>query len=518
MTMLTEKNNEFLANTQRLISIIKTILSIMRKDKGLTGELDCFMMLTWLMFLKLLDDMEQIRETEAQLEKTHFSPLIEAPYRWRDWAAQENGLTGNELIAFIDNEKAVRPDGELGLGLFAYLRRLQGIYQGDRRHIIAHIFKNITNHLANGYLLQDVINQLNLIRFDNSEEVHTMSHLFESLLKEMRDSADDSGNFYTPPPITRFMVKVVNPCLGETLLDPACGTGGFLVEAYQHLKNQCKTFQDLEFLQNLSLSGSEAKSVPYVLAQVNLHLHGLESPQIEPLNRLRHSLHEIGEKDRVDIILTNPPFGGQEEEGILNNFPPDRRTRETPLLFLQLIMRLLKKGGRAGVVIPNGILFGDGICAQIKEDLIKEFNLHTIVRLPLGVFSPYTNIPTNLLFFDRSRPTEEIWYYELPLPEGRKSYTKTKPLQYEDFAECLAWWGQRQKNEYAWKVSVDDVLEYDQDGNLIAANLDIKNPNCGEDFEYLQPKSIVADILEKERQITELAVEVEQILMEILPE
>jgi type I restriction enzyme M protein len=254
---------------------------------------------------------------------------------------------------------------------------------------------------------------------------------------------------------------------------------------------------------------------------MNLLLHGLESPQIDPFNSLRYNPGEISVKKQVDIILSNPPLGGEEEKIIQDNFPPDKRTSQIPLLFLQLIMRLLKqqpKPGRAAVVTSNSVLLGNGVCARIKEELLKEFNLHTIVRLPSGVFTPYTSIPTVLLFFDRSKPTEEIWYYEILPPESRKNYTKTKPLQYEDFAECLAWWRQRQKNEHAWKVSVNDVLEYDQDGNLIAANLDIKNPNCGKDFEYLPPKHIVADILKKERQITKLAVEIEQILMEILPE
>ena len=239
------------------------------------------------------------------------------------------------------------------------------------------------------------------------------------------------------------------------ILDPACGTGGFLVESFKHLEKQCKTVEDRQVLQNQSIFGGEAKSLPYLLAQMNLLLHGLESPKIDPLNSLRFPLREIGDRDRVDIIMTNPPFGGEEERGILGNFPEDKQTSETALLFLQLIMRKLKrppKPGRAAVVVPNGTLFGDGVCARIKEELLKDFNLHTIVRLPNGVFAPYTSIPTNLLFFDRSHPTEEVWYYEQPLPEGRKNYTKTQPIQYEEFAGCLAWWNKREENDRAWKV------------------------------------------------------------------
>src|SRR6185436_11883866 len=229
--------------------------------------------------------------------------------------------------------------------------------------------------------------------------------------------------------VVRFMVEVIDPKLGEVILDPACGTGGFLVESFKHLEKQCKTVEDRRALQTQSIFGGEAKSLPYLLAQMNLVLHGLESPKIDPLNSLRFPLREIGDRDRVDVIMTNPPFGGEEERGILGNFPEDKQTSETALLFLQLIMRKLKRpgspspSGRCGMVVPNGVLFGDGVCARIKEELLKEFNLHTIVRLPNGVFAPYTSIPTNILFFDRSGPTKDVWYYEHPLPEGRKNYT-----------------------------------------------------------------------------------------------
>ncbi len=416
---------------QQLGSIIDAARKIMRKDKGLNGDLDRLPMLTWIMFLKFLDDTERIREEETLLSGDEFRPAIEPPYRWRDWAAREDGITGDELISFVNNEEAVRPDNTRGPGLFAYLRGLQGAEGGDRRDVVATVFQGIVNRMVNGYLLRDVINKVNEIHFASSAEIHTLGHLYESMLKEMRDTAGDSGEFYTPRPVVRFMVEVVNPRLGETVLDPACGTGGFLVDAYSHMEKQCETVEDREILQRESLLGGEAKSLPYLLAQMNLLLHGLESPKIDPGNSLRFPLREIGERDRVDVILTNPPFGGEEERGILSNFPVDKQTAETALLFLQLIMRKLKrhpKPGRASVVVPNGTLFAGGIAARIKEELLKEFNLHTIVRLPNGVFAPYTSIPTNLLFFDRSGPTEEVWYYEHPLPEGRKNYTKTKRL------------------------------------------------------------------------------------------
>jgi type I restriction enzyme M protein len=236
--------------------------------------------------------------------------------------------------------------------------------------------------MLNGYLLKDVLNKISGIHFTSSDEIHTISYLYESMLKEMRDTAGDSGEFYTPRPVIKFMVKVIDPQLGETILDPACGTGGFLAESFEHLKSQCKRTENFRKLQEETLYGIEAKSLPYLLCQMNLMLHGLEYPQIDPLNALRVPLNEIGDKDRVDIILTNPPFGGEEEKGIQNNFPDDKRTSETALLFLQLIMRKLrrpvggKKPGRCGIVVPNGTLFGDGVCARIKEELLKDFNLH----------------------------------------------------------------------------------------------------------------------------------------------
>src|SRR5437870_893086 len=425
---------------QSLASVIKSARDIMRKDRGLNGDLDRLPMLTWIMFLKFLDDLELQRETESELAGKKFQRAIDPPYRWRDWAAKPQGITGDELISFVNNEEAVLPNGRRGPGLFAYLRSLTGRDGGDRRDVIATVFKGTINRMINGYLLRDVINKVAGIHFTSSDEVHTLGALYETMLREMRDAAGDSGEFYTPRPVVRFMVAVTDPKLGEMILDPACGTGGFLVESFQHLEKQCKTVQDRQLLQKRSIFGGEPKPLPYLLAQMNLLLHGLESPQIKSGNSLAVRIAEIGEKDRVDIILTNPPFGGEEERGILANFPSDKQTAETALLFLQLIMRKIRrlpKLGRAAVVVPNGTLFGDGVAARIKEELLKDFNLHTIVRLPNGVFAPYTSIPTNLLFFDRTGPTKELWYYEQRLPEGRKQYTTTAPLQCEERTDCF---------------------------------------------------------------------------------
>ncbi|MYM63315.1 N-6 DNA methylase [Pseudomaricurvus sp. HS19] len=509
-----------MTTAQQLGAIVKSSRQIMRKDKGLNGDLDRLPMLTWIMFLKFLDDLEQMRETKAVLEGKKFQPAIEAPYRWRDWAAIEGGITGDELIAFINNDEAVRPNGTRGIGLFAYLRSLQGENGGDRRDVIAMVFKGMQNRMINGYLLRDVVDKINGIHFNSSEEMHTLSRLYETMLREMRDAAGDSGEFYTPRPVVRFMVEVTNPQLGETVLDPACGTGGFLVEAFEHLERQCNTVEDREVLQESSIYGGEAKSLPYLLVQMNLLLHGLEYPRIDPENSLRFPLREMGDKDRVDVILTNPPFGGEEEKGILGNFPEDMQTAETAMLFLQLIMRKLKRpghgsdnGGRAAVVVPNGTLFSDGVCARIKEELLKNFNLHTIVRLPEGVFAPYTDIAGNLLFFDRSGPTEDIWYYQIPTPEGRKKYTKTKPMEYFEFEECLKWWSSRSENCHAWAIKANDIIKYDGAGKLVSVNLDIKNPNSLEAMEHKDPQDLLRAMMEKEVKVTRLMAEIKEHLL-----
>jgi type I restriction enzyme M protein len=506
-----QKTDRPMTTAQQLGSIIKSARQIMRKDKGLSGDLDRLPILTWVMFLKFLDDLEQMRETEAVLEGGDFQPAIVSPYRWRDWAAVEGGITGTELIAFINQEQAIRPDGSEGPGLFAYLRGLEGANGGDRRDVIATVFKGLQNRMLNGYLLRDVIDKINGIHFNSSEEMHTLSRLYETMLREMRDAAGDSGEFYTPRPVVKFMVEALNPRLGEVVLDPACGTGGFLAESMSYLEQQCRTVENRETLQNSTLYGGEAKPLPYLLAQMNLLLHGLEYPRIDPGNSLRFPLREIGDRDRVDVILTNPPFGGEEEKGIRGNFPEDMQTAETALLFLQLIMRKLKRpgpgsetGGRAAVVVPNGTLFGDGVAARIKQTLLQDFNLRTIVRLPEGVFAPYTDIPANLLFFDRSRPTGAIWYYQIPPPEGRKKYTKTKPMEYAEFANCLQWWQAREENEYAWKIAADDVIKRDEEGKLVSVNLDIKNPHSLDALEYRAPEELVADMVEKERRVVDI--------------
>ena len=482
----------------QLSSIIKSARDLMRKDAGLSGELDRLPQLSWVLFLKCYDDLEQGREASAVLSGQPYRAVIPARYRWRDWAADpDKGLTGPDLAEWVNTK------------LLPKLRDLNG---SEEQLVIAALFRETYNRMLSGYLLRDLVNLIHRVNFASHDEIFTLSHLYESMLKEMRDAAGDSGEFYTPRPVVRFMVERVAPTLGETCLDPACGTGGFLVECNEYLKQQRRTAEDEAQLQTRTLYGIEKKPMPYLLGTMNLLLHGIERPNVRRANALEKPLKDIGDADRYNVIVTNPPFGGEEEPGIQLNFPELTRAGETALLFLQFIMRSLKPGGRCAVVVPNGTLFGDGVTARIKEQLLKNFNLHTIVRLPNGVFAPYTGIPTNLLFFDRTGPTSVIWYYELLLPEGRKNYTKTNPLRVEEFAECAAWWDQREENERAWQVAAADVLSYDDEGNLLSANLDIKNPSAAQDFEHLPPEQLVADITAKERRIVEIMAEISQVL------
>ena len=467
-------------------------------------------MLTWIMFLKFLDDMERIDEDRAALAGEVFRPTLEAPYRWRDWAADDAGITGDELIAFINNGEAMRPDGTRGAGLFAYLRGLRSANGRDRRDVIATVFEGVLNRMISGYLLRDVVNKVNEIQFASSDEMHTLSRLYENMLKEMRDAAGDSGEFYTPRPVVRFMVTATNPRLGEKILDPACGTGGFLVESFEHLRQQVETVEDHETLQTDTIFGGEAKPLPYLLAQMNLLLHGLEHPQIDYGNSLGAPLRDIRDDERVDVILTNPPFGGEEERGILSNFPADRQTAETALLFLQLIMHKLRRGtGRAAVVVPNGTLFAHGVAARIKGKLLEDFNLHTIVRLPEGTFSPYTDIRTNIIFFDGNGPTEHIWYYEHQLPADRlhlknPRYTKTRSLEFQEFHPLLQWWNDREPTSQSWLVEICEVVQFDEDRNVTAVNLDVKNPNRPEDSSHMAPALLLDRLLESEQRIFQI--------------
>jgi len=484
---------------EQLSSLIKSARDIMRKDRNLDTDVKRIPTLSWLFFLKCFDGLEQRRETESVLKGKPFRPAIEATYRWQDWAADEAGITGDELLRFINND------------LFPYLKGLTGTDEYDQRDVISALFREITNEARSGYLLRDVINLVNNINFNSADDIHTLSHIYESMLRELRDAAGQNGEFYTPRPVVRFVVEMITPKLGETVLDPAAGTGGFLVEAYEYLKRQQSKAEDREVLQYRTLYGIEKKPMPYLLGTMNLLLHGIERPNYQETNSLAVNLNDITDSRRYDCIITNPPFGGEEEVGIKSGFPEDKQTSETALLFLQFIMRSLRrsdptrgiKGGRCGMVVPNGVLFGGGVCARIKNELVEEFNLHTIIRLPFGVFAPYSDIPTNLIFFDCSESTKEIWYYELPLPEGRKNYTKTRPLVDAEFEQLKKWWNNREENEHAWCVPVKEII-----GN--AYNLDIKNPGMLKTLNYKNPREVIKLMFQKQTKISSILGEVEK--------
>lgn len=464
----------------KLAAVIKAARDAMRKDAGLNGDIDRIPQLAWLLFLKAFDGLELNRE----ITDPDFRPAIEAPYRWRDWAEDPNGSTGESLLGFVNGK------------LLPYLRGLAGTSTHDPRDVLSAVFKETNNRMLSGYLLRDVVNTVSEINFASADDIHTMAHLYESMLREMRDAAGDSGEFYTPRPVIRFLVQQVDPKLGEVVLDPACGTGGFLVEALEHLAPKVRTAQQRRTL-HVNLRGIEKKPLPYLLGMMNLVLHDVGQPNIVRANALSRPITQISRADRVEVILTNPPFGGEEEKSIQANFPADKQTAETAWLFLQLVIRQLKDGGRSGIIVPNGVLFGDGVGTRIKQQLLADCNLHTVVRLPDGVFAPYTDIPSNLLFFEKSGRTKEVWFYEIPPPDGRKKYSKTKPMRFEEFANCQSWWSQREENERAWRVPVADL-------EATGFNLDLHNPNRPDDLTHRAPTELLSELLEVEREIVTL--------------
>ncbi|NQT55698.1 MAG: SAM-dependent DNA methyltransferase [Desulfobacteraceae bacterium] len=433
---------------------VKTIQDIMRKDVGVDGDAQRIGQLVWMIFLKIFDDKEQ----EAELVDDGYKSPLPDELRWCNWAADDEGMTGDELLDFVNNK------------LFKQLKDLRVGSNGNQRaYMVRSVFEDGYNYMKSGTLMRQVINKINEIDFNISDDRHMFGDIYEKILSDLQ-SAGNAGEYYTPRAVTQFMADMVDPKLGEKLLDPACGTGGFLTCAINNIRKKYVKTVDDEIVLQQSILGVEKKQLPHSLCMTNMLLHDIDVPSnIKHDNTLARPLLSYGPKDRVDVVITNPPFGGMEEDGIESNFPAGLRTRETADLFLMLIMHLLKDGGRAGIVLPDGTLFGEGIKTRIKEKLIKECNLHTIVRLPNGVFSPYTGIKTNLLFFIKGEKTKDVWYYEHPYPEGYKSYSKTNPLRIEEFEPEKKWWKKRKENEFAWKVSIKDI-------KAGGYNLDIKPP------------------------------------------
>lgn len=459
----------------------------MREDTGVDGDAQRLSQLTWMLFLKIFDDQE--RQHEA-FNSNYQSPIPDE-YRWRNWAENDEGLTGDELIKFIND------------GMFPALKNLE-FHQDDdpRGFIVKEVFADAYNYIKSGTILRRVINEINQIDFNRQSDRHLFNDIYESLLKSLQ-SAGNAGEYYTPRPVTKFVTEMTDPKFGDKIFDPACGTGGFLINAIEHIREKSvKTPEDEKMLQS-NIFGVEKKPLPHLLCVTNMILHDVETPQnIRRDNTLTRPTRDYTDKDRVDVILTNPPFGGTEEAGVKSNFPQAYRTTETADLFLYLIVHLLKPGGRAGIVLPDSFLSGDGVKARLKELIMEKCNLHTVVRLPQGVFSPYAGVRTSLLFFTKGEPTKDIWFYEMPLPEGVKQFTKGRPIKEGEFQPVRDWWQNRTENEYAWKVSAETVKNKDFDLHL---------PNPSKKADKVHDKDeLLSEINELSGEISELVNKLQQ--------
>jgi type I restriction enzyme M protein len=435
-------------------SIIKNVRNIMRQDRGVSGDAQRLEQLGWLLFLKILDDKDQ----ELELIRDRYKSVIPEKFRWRNWATDSEGITGDELILFIDHPTD---------GLFATLKNLKAPHAAQRAALVKEVFDGSNNYMKSGYELRKVINQLNGFDFNNSDDRHVFGTVYESILVELRD-AGNKGEYYTPRAITQLMTQMTAPRLGENVLDPAAGTAGFLSAAIDYIREkEVHTLDDEAILQK-SITGWELKPVSYVLGLTNLILHGLDVPDWHYLDSLKTEYNSIGPRQQVDCILANPPFGASIADGVETNFPASFRCRESADLFVILMIQLLKPGGRCAIVLPDGCITGDGYKERIREKLLTDCNLHTIVRLPQSTFFPAT-VSTNLLFFQKGTPTKELWYWEHRLPEGQKSYSKTKAIQFDEFALLMEWWDNRKESDVAWKVEVRDLKK--------GFDLDVKNPH-----------------------------------------
>jgi type I restriction enzyme M protein len=476
---------------------VKSIQDIMRQDVGVDGDAQRLSQLCWMFFLKIIDDQDQQLEV---MQDNYYSPIPDR-FQWRAWAADPEGLTGDALLAFINDD------------LFPHLKVLPGTAYDGRRRIVREMFEDAYNYMKSGQLMRQVVNKINGVDFNNLAERKHFGDIYEQLLNDLQ-SAGNAGEYYTPRAVTAFMVDRIDPKPGETLFDPSCGTGGFLTCAIRHMRDRyVKKVEDEQALQG-ALRAVEKKQLPHMLCVTNMLLHGIEDPSfVRHDNTLARPYISYGQSDRVDIILTNPPFGGREEDGIESNFPAHFRTRETADLFLALFIRLLKPGGRAAVVLPDGTLFGEGVKTRLKEHLLEECNLHTLVRLPNSVFKPYASIGTNLLFFEKGEPTREVWFYEHRVPEGQKAYSMTRPIRFEHFAGCVEWWGgperqDRQATEQAWKVGIDAIKARNY-------NLDFKNPHTVAD-DHGAPEELLAQLETAEAQTAALREQLKGILAEAL--
>jgi type I restriction enzyme M protein len=440
--------------------VIKSIRDIMWQDTGLNGDAQRIEQLGWMLFLKIFSD----KDRELELMDDNYKSPIPKEFHWikekGNWAGDDEGITGDELQAFVDQK------------LFPAMRNIDLSVGNGRALIVREVFAGNNNYMKSGINIRKVLNKLNELDFNIAKERHAFGEMYETILKDLQ-SAGKSGEYYTPRAITHFITDMINPKLGEKILDPSCGTAGYLTSAIEHLKLQANSVEERQSIQE-NIMGWEYKPLPFLLATTNLILHDIELPKIIFRDSLDQPLTSYRERDRVDVILANPPFGGIVANNNEKNFPQNFRTKESADLFLVLMIHLLKNGGRAGIVLPDGSLTGEGIKLRVRQKLLEECNLHTIIRLPNSVFQPYATVATNLLFFDKGKPTKEVWYYEHSLPQGQKSYSKTKPIRVEEFKPIKEWWNNRTESELAWKVDIQNIIDRGYD-------LDIKNPHKEEE-------------------------------------
>ena len=432
----------------------------MWQDTGLNGDAQRIEQLGWMLFLKIFSD----KDKELELLDDNYTSPIPDLFHWvnekGNWAGDSEGMTGDELLEFVDRQ------------LFPALRDID-VSTGNRRALIVReVFDGNNNYMKSGTNIRKVLNKLNELDFNVAKDRHAFGELYETILKGLQ-SAGKSGEFYTPRAITSFITEMINPQLGEKILDPACGTAGYLTCAIEHLKKQANSVDERQSIGE-NVIGWEYKPLPYLLATTNLILHDIEVPNIRFGDALDQPLSNFTEKHRVNAILANPPFGGIVANNNETNFPQNFRTKESADLFLILMIHLLKQGGRAGIVLPDGSLTGDGVKQRVRQKLLEDCNLHTIIRLPNSVFQPYATVATNLLFFTKGMPTKEVWYYEHTLPQGQKAYNKTKPIQAKEFNPIKTWWSDRKESDITWKVDIKTIIDRNYD-------LDIKNPTKQEE-------------------------------------
>ena len=480
-----------------ITNFVKRIQDVMRNDAGVNGDAQRIEQIVWTLFLKIYD----AKEEEWELINDDYVSIIPDNCKWRNWAVDNKdgqALTGDSLLAFVNNE------------LFPTLKNLEVSEDTPMNQVmVRYAFEDANNYMKDGVLLRQVINIIDEIDFTEYEERHAFGSIYESFLKDLQ-SAGNAGEFYTPRAVTDFMVKVTKPKLGERIADFACGTGGFLVSALNALSEQAGESNENREIYNNSVYGVEKKALPHILCVTNMLLHDIDNPTIIHGNTLETDYKEYRKMEKFDLVLMNPPYGGNEKDSVKSNFPAELRSSETADLFIDIIMFRLNKDGRCAIILPDGFLFGtDNAKVNIKKKLLEEFNLHTVVRMPHSVFAPYTSITTNILFFDKTHPTEETWFYRLDMPEGYKNFSKTKPMRLEHFQPALDWWNDRTEIEEdgfpkAKKYTVEEIVAN-------GYNIDL----CGyphEEEEILDPMDLINQYQEKR---ASLNAEIDQVLEKI---